>query len=74
MTAALIAFANTGNPTTPDVKWPAWSAANEQLLEIGNDGPVARPINKARLDFMAAQTPQGRGAAPARGVPGQPRD
>jgi para-nitrobenzyl esterase len=72
MTAALIAFANTGTPTTGDIKWPAWSAANEQLLEFGHAGIAPKVINTKRMDFMttsAVVVP-----APPRGVPGQPRD
>jgi para-nitrobenzyl esterase len=74
MTAALMAFAKTGNPNTPDVRWPAWTAAHEQLLEFGAHAIAAAPMNTARLDFMAAQPARGRGAAPPRGLPGQPRD
>ncbi|PWU09922.1 MAG: carboxylesterase [Terriglobia bacterium] len=53
MTAALIAFANTGDPGTPAVKWPRWTAQNEQLLEFGDKIQVL-PMNTPRLDFMAA--------------------
>ena len=72
MTAALIAFANTGTPTTADIKWPAWSAASEQLLEFGQTAIAPKGINTKRVDFMttnAVVVP-----APPRGVPGQPRD
>jgi para-nitrobenzyl esterase len=72
MTAALIAFANTGAPTTVDVKWPAWSAANEQLLEFGQTTIAPKSIDTKRLDFMAANAVVV--PAPPRGVPGQPRD
>jgi para-nitrobenzyl esterase len=72
MTAALIAFANTGTPSTADIKWPAWSAANEQLLEFGQSAIAPKGISAKRMEFMttnAVVVP-----APARGVPGQPRD
>lgn len=72
MTAALIAFANTGDPNTPDVRWPAWSAAGEPLLEFGERAIAATRMDSARLDFMATSAVQ-IPAAP-RGVPGQPRD
>ena len=64
MTAALIAFANTGNPSTPDVKWPAWTAENEQYVNFG-DQITLETVNRARLDFMAKHRPppgaRGRG-------------
>jgi para-nitrobenzyl esterase len=56
MTASLIAFANTGNPSTSDVKWPAWSAANEQYINFG-DKIVVEKANRARLDFMQKHRP-----------------
>lgn len=74
MTASLIAFANTGNPGTADIKWPAWSPRNEQLIEIGDTAIVAKPMNKVRLDFMAQPTVAQMPAAAPRGIPGQPRD
>jgi para-nitrobenzyl esterase len=51
MTAALIAFATTGNPRTADVPWPQWTPQNESLIEFGDRIDVRR-MNKARLDFM----------------------
>ena len=70
MTATLIAFANTGNPSTPDVAWPAWTAADERYIDFG-DRIAAETVNRARLDFMAANRPaQGPPSARPRG----PRD
>ena len=72
MTAVLVAFANTGNPSTADVKWPAWSAQAERYVNFG-DRIAVETVNRARLDFMAkyrpAPSPPG-GAGPRRG----PRD
>jgi len=70
MTAALVAFATTGNPSTRDATWPAWSAQNEQYLNLGDTISV-ETMNRARLDFMAKHRP-----APApRGGPRRfPRD
>jgi len=72
MSAALIAFANTGNPNTKEIAWPAWSDSREQLLEFGQTAIKPVSINTARLDFMARSAvviP----VAP-RGIAGQPRD
>jgi para-nitrobenzyl esterase len=33
---ALIAFAKTGNPSTPAVKWPAWSATDDVFVNFGD--------------------------------------
>jgi len=74
MTATLIAFANTGNPGTATLKWPAWSPANEQIIEIGSQSIAVAPMNKQRLDFMLQPPATPMPAAVPRGVPGQPRD
>jgi para-nitrobenzyl esterase len=64
MTAVLVAFANTGQPSTGDVKWPAWSAQDERYVNFG-DRITLETVNRARLDFMAkhrpAPTPPGGG-------------
>jgi para-nitrobenzyl esterase len=67
MTAVLIAFANTGNPSTADVKWPAWSAASEKYVNFG-DQITIETVNRPRLTFMAAHrpTPGPPGGAPRR--------
>ncbi len=52
MTAALIAFANSGNPNTAAVPWPKWTAASERLVEFG-DTVVIQQMNTPRLEFMA---------------------
>jgi len=51
MTAALVAFANTGNPKTAAVDWPEWTAANERLIEFGDKISVL-PMDTRRLEFM----------------------
>lgn len=56
LTASLIAFANTGTPATPQAPWPAWTAEREEYIEFG-DQIRTLPINRARLDFMAAHRP-----------------
>ena len=51
MTAALIAFANTGDPGTAAVPWPQWTPQNEKLVEFGDNIRVL-PMNTPRLEFM----------------------
>lgn len=51
MTAALIAFANSGDPKTPAVAWPQWTTRKEQLVEFGDRIGVL-PMNPPRLEFM----------------------
>jgi para-nitrobenzyl esterase len=52
MTASLVAFARTGNPTTAALPWLRFSLADQQLLEIG-DSARARPMAGARFEFHA---------------------
>lgn len=56
MTASLIAFANTGNPTTSALTWPAWKPDNEQLLTLDTTGSKAVAMPTARWSFHAANT------------------
>jgi para-nitrobenzyl esterase len=71
MTASLIAFADTGNPSTPDINWPAWTAENEQYVNFGDEVTLEK-VNRARLDFMARNMP--KPAAPAPRPAGSARD
>ncbi|HRP09755.1 MAG TPA: carboxylesterase family protein [Terricaulis sp.] len=54
MQDSLIAFARTGNPSTPAMRWPAMNKNSQRLLEIG-DTIQQRPINARRFDFMAGR-------------------
>jgi len=56
MTATLVAFAQTGNPSTAAVPWPAWSAQAERYVNFG-DTIALETVNRARLDFMAKHRP-----------------
>lgn len=56
MTAALVAFATSGNPSTPDVQWPAWSAQDDRYVNFG-DRITVETVNRARLEFMAKHRP-----------------
>jgi para-nitrobenzyl esterase len=49
-----IAFARTGNPNGEGRPvWPAYSAQADELLEMTNEGPVARKnLDKKRLDYL----------------------
>jgi para-nitrobenzyl esterase len=67
MTAALIAFANTGNPGTAAVPWPAWSARDQQYISFGQQITIEK-ANPARLDFMSKHRAAG-GPAPRRTGP-----
>ncbi len=71
MTATLIAFANTGDPSTPDVEWPAWTADNPQYISFG-DAVEVKDVNPERMEFMSEHRPA-RGAPPPRPA-GSPRD
>jgi para-nitrobenzyl esterase len=53
MTGALIAFAETGTPSTPAMPWPAWSAEHEQKLVIDDRTHVV-DIDVKGMDWLAA--------------------
>ena len=53
MQDTIVAFAKTGNPSTPAVKWPAWTGRTEPLVMFGDDVTVGR-INTVGADFLAA--------------------
>ena len=56
MMDSLIAFARTGDPSTAAVKWPAWKASDEQMMDF-DIGPRAIPMNVKGLDWLAAHKP-----------------
>jgi para-nitrobenzyl esterase len=75
MSAMLIAFANTGDPSIKDLKWPAWAPANEVKIEI-TDRIVTVPVDVKGIEWLKAHPAQvqpggrgGRGAAGARTGP-----
>jgi len=75
MSAILIAFANTGDPSIKDVKWPAWSPANEVKIEI-TDRIATVPLDTKGIEWLKAHPAQvqpgargGRGGAGARTTP-----
>jgi para-nitrobenzyl esterase len=53
MMASLIAFADTGNPATPDVKWPAWSPTDEVKVEFGETISVVK-LNTSGISWLKA--------------------
>ena len=53
MSAMLIAFANTGDPSIKDVKWPAWSPANEVKIEI-TDRIATVPLDVKGIEWLKA--------------------
>ena len=52
---ALVAFARTGNPSTPALAWPRYDPAHEQMMEFG-DAIRVLPMNTKGLDFFRALT------------------
>ncbi|HVY33488.1 MAG TPA: carboxylesterase family protein [Caulobacteraceae bacterium] len=65
MSGALIAFAETGNPSTPAMPWPAWSAGHEQKLVI-DDRTHMVDIDVRAMDWLAAHPAAALPPAPAR--------
>jgi para-nitrobenzyl esterase len=56
MTATLVAFATSGNPSTGDVEWPAWSSSDERYVNFG-DTITLETMNRTRMEFMAKHRP-----------------
>ncbi|MBC2665845.1 carboxylesterase family protein [Novosphingobium flavum] len=54
MMQSLIAFAETGNPNTAAVKWPAWTAASPQYVVLANKGITTAKMDLKRMDWLAA--------------------
>jgi para-nitrobenzyl esterase len=67
MMDALIAFARTGDPSTPAMSWPSWSARDERYLELDVTPAVLR-MNPVRMDFVDAHPITPAAAAPSRGT------
>lgn len=67
MMDALIAFARSGDPSTPAMNWPSWSARDERYLELDVTPTVLR-MNPARMDFVNAHPITPAAAAPSRGI------
>jgi para-nitrobenzyl esterase len=68
MQDSLVAFAKTGNPNTPAVKWPAWKPDNDVFVDFGDTIKVEK-FNTKAMAWLAAH-PQG--AMPAGGGQGAP--
>jgi para-nitrobenzyl esterase len=71
MTATLIAFAQTGNPSTAAVAWPAWSAQAERYVNFG-DTITLETVNRVRLDGRHRHRP-GAHVADSRAIETWPR-
>jgi para-nitrobenzyl esterase len=71
MMAVLIHFAATGDPSTREVPWPAWSPSQEQRAVFDLTTSV-QPLDVQRMDWMAAH-PAVRPPAPTPVRP-TPRD
>jgi para-nitrobenzyl esterase len=54
MMATLIRFAESGNPATPVVPWPAWSANEQRYIEFGAT-PRVEPLPVAAMEWLASQ-------------------
>lgn len=68
MTAAMIAFANTGNPSTAAVQWPAWTPETERLVEFNTTGIRAVAMETPRWNFHINVTAAPSTQTPNRGV------
>ena len=67
MMATLVAMAKTGSPATAAVKWPAWSATDEQRVVFGDKIAIEKLDTKG-MDWLAAH-PAAPVAIPAASAP-----
>ena len=56
MSRSLIAFADTGNPATAAVPWPAWSSKRPRLV-VFRDAPDVEAMDLTRMQWLAAHPP-----------------
>ena len=55
MMDALVAFAASGDPSTPAVPWPAWTASREVKLEWGGSSAAQLvPLEVSRIEWLRA--------------------
>lgn len=66
MSGVVIAFAKTGNPSTPAVRMVRYNAADEQLVDFGDSIQVVK-MNTKGLDFIANTPASGGGGRGGRG-------
>jgi para-nitrobenzyl esterase len=71
MSDALIAFAKTGNPGTPAVKWPRFDSKNPYRIDFG-ERIEAVPVDRGVFFYLANPDVKVGFAAGARGGPGGP--
>jgi para-nitrobenzyl esterase len=73
MMDTLVAFAKTGDPSTPAVKWPAWSPSSDAYVDFG-DAIKVKKFNTEGMTWLAEHQPQGgrgnRGGGGGAGAPG----
>jgi para-nitrobenzyl esterase len=56
MSDALVQFAKTGNPSTPALKWPAWSLQDDVFVDFGSPIRVEH-FNTSGMEWLASHPP-----------------
>ncbi len=67
MIDSLIAFADSGSPSTPEVPWAAWTPTAETYVEFDTT-ILPRRYETARMDFHVANPAAAANVAPPRGT------
>jgi para-nitrobenzyl esterase len=68
MSDIVVAFARTGNPSTPAVKMVRYDPRDEQLTEFGDSIKIAK-VNSKGMDFLTANPAAGGRGGRGRGGP-----
>jgi para-nitrobenzyl esterase len=68
MMGALIAFASTGNPSTPAMPWPAWKPGDERKIVFGDQVSLVK-LDPKRQDWLMAHNVAAQPAPPRSGSP-----
>ena len=66
----LVAFARTGDPSTPTLKWPAWKPNNDVFVNFGDNGITVDKFNSKAMAFLAAHPAGPQGPGGGQGAPG----
>lgn len=63
MASAWVAFASTGNPSTPELRWPVGGGETGEYVELGSEVTVRRGLQREVVDALERVLEEGRSVA-----------